>query len=148
MCYLLYLSTDDDTDLTVHNSPLLVFDRNLDQGRKAPLDVLQFVHKWYVGSKTGCSCSFRQFYSTDGGFDAPQDWCPEDADAIQATGQFYDVVAGLIGRGKQVDCVSWWVDAPPIEIVSMNVDMAAVSKGTFLFLENHHYVFCDSRRMA
>lgn len=146
MCYFVYLSTDDETDLAVHNSPLLVFDRNLDRCERAPLDILQFDHKWYVGSASGCSCSFRQVSSTDMGFHVPQDWCPEDPDDIEATRQFYSVVAELIGRGKQVDCVSWWVDAPADKIVSMNVDIAVVSKETFLFLENHHFVFYDSRK--
>ena len=141
MCYLVYLSTDDDTDLTFYNSELVRFDRNLDQDQEAPLEVLQFARKWYVGSKTGCSCTFRQFNSTDGGFDVPQEWCYEEPDAIRATGQFYDVVAELIGRGKHVDCLSWWVDTPPDKIVSMNLDLDAVSKETFLFLENHYYIF-------
>jgi len=148
MCYYVYLSTDADTDLTVHNSPLLAFDRNLDRGEKAPLDVLRFVHKWYVGSAAGCSCALRQFCSTDMGFHVPQDWSPEDPDDIEATRQFYDAVAELIGRSKQVDCVSWWVHTPADKIVSMNVDLATVSKETFLFLENHRYVFCDSRNLT
>lgn len=148
MCYFIYLSTDADTDLTVHNSPLVTFDRNLEHGGKAPLGLLQFAHKWYVGSASGCSCSFRQVSSTDMGFHVPQDWCPKDPDDIEATRQFYNAVAELIGRGKQVDCMSWWVDTPADKIVSMNVDVAAVSKETFLFLENHHYVFCDSRKLT
>ncbi|OHB76399.1 MAG: hypothetical protein A2Z25_18050 [Planctomycetes bacterium RBG_16_55_9] len=141
MCYFLYLSTDDNTDLTAHNSELVRFDRNLDQGEEVPLDVLQFAHKWYVASKTGCSCTFRQFCSTEGGFDVPQEWCYEEPDAIQATQQFYDVVAELIGRGKHVDCLSWWVDSPVDKIVSMNLGLTTVSKETFLFLENRHYIF-------
>jgi len=146
MCYFLYLSTDDDADLTAHNSPLLRFDRNLDQGDKAPLDLLQFDHKWYVGSKSSCSCTFRLFFSTDLGFHMPQDWCYEEPDKIEATGQFYDVIGQLVGRGKRVDCLSWWVDTPADKIVSMDVDLAVVTRQTFLFLENHRYVFCDSHR--
>lgn len=141
MCYYVYLSTDDDMDLTAYNTAILNFDQNLDQGEKAPLDVLQFAHKWYVGSKTNCSCTFRQIYSTEQGFDVPQEWCYEEPDAIEATKQFYDVVAKLTERGKRVDCVSWWADTPADKLVNMNINLTTVSKETFLFLENHHYIF-------
>lgn len=29
-----------------------------------------------------------------------------------------------------------------------DVDLATVSKDTFLFLENHHFIFCDSREAS
>jgi hypothetical protein len=148
MCYLVYLSTDDDTDLRVHNSPLVAFDRNLDRGEKAPLGILQFAHRWYVGSATGCSCAFRQLISIELGFDVPQDWCPEDPDNIEATKQFYDVVAELVGLGRLVDCMSWWVRTPEDNVIRMNVDLASVSRDHFRFFENHHFVFCDSRKVT
>ncbi len=140
MCYSLYLSTSSAEDLTRYNSELLRFRRPGSADEKW-MGVLCHEHKWFVGSKSECSCTFRHFSTTDLGFTEPQDWFPEDADNIQATAELHRVVCRLIAAGEQVDCLDTWYGVKPDEIKEMVVAFGTVSEKTFLLFENHHLVF-------
>ena len=80
MCYSIYLSTDSNRDLSTENSDLLRFKQ---ETIEEPIrSILQNEHQWYVGSQSGCSCTFRHLYSTELGFAEPVDWYQEDDDEI------------------------------------------------------------------
>ena len=49
----------------------------------------------HVGSKSGCSCTFRHLYSIELGFGEPVDWYPEEPDAIEATIQLASTIRRL-----------------------------------------------------
>jgi len=140
MCYSLYLSTSSPEDLAKYNSELLRF-RPPEAADEKWVGLLRHEHKWFVGSKSKCSCTFRHLSTTDLGFIEPQDWCPEDADNIQATAELYRVIRRLIAAGEQVDCLDAWYGAKPGEIKDMVVTFNAVSEKEFLLFENYHLVF-------
>ena len=73
MCYSLYLSTSSSEDLAGHNSELLRLAR-LDGTEPEGADLLRNQERWYVGSKSGCSCTFRHLFSVELGFGEPVDW--------------------------------------------------------------------------
>jgi len=140
MCYSLYLSTSSDEDLTKYNSDLLRF-RPADPTDEKWTGLMWHEHKWFVGSKSGCSCTFRHFSTTDLGFTEPQDWCPEDEDNVRATAELYRVIHTLVAAGEHVDCVDAWRDAKPDDIKEMTVTFDTVSEKQFLLFENHHFLF-------
>jgi len=140
MCYSLYLSTSSPEDLTKHNSELVRF-RRPEPADEKWTGLLQHEHKWFVGSKSQCSCTFRHFTSPDLGFTEPQDWAPEDKDNIEATAELYRVIHGLASAGERVDCLDVWFDARPDAIEEMVVKLDAVSEKQFLLFENYHLLF-------
>ena len=87
MCNVVYLSTDGEEDLSIHNNELVRFEKKQDLSADPALRLLTFPHRWYLGSKTGCSCTFRHWLGVNGSpcFGHPEDWYPEDVDEIQAT---------------------------------------------------------------
>ena len=105
------------------------------------MGLLRHEHKWFVASKSECSCTFRHFVTPESGFGEPQDWCPEDEDNVRATAELYRVIGGLIGAGEQVDCLDAWYDAKSDEIKEVVVTLGTVSEKEFLLFENHHFTF-------
>jgi hypothetical protein len=146
MCYIVYLSTDSDRDLSPENRPpLLTFEK--DPARPEPgCGLLRHPHRRFVGAAGACSCGFRHLHSIDLGFGPPQAWYPEDAENIEATKQFYDVVAGLLAAGNRVDCVAQWEATDADAIAHLDVDLAAVWREAFRFFEDHHFTFTLSGR--
>ena len=144
MCYMIYLSTDSGQDLSQGDQPpLLMFEK--DPERPEPgIVLLRHPHKWFVGAAGACSCYFRHLSAIELGFGAPEDWYPEDAEDIETTKQFYDMVAGLLSAGNQVDCVSQWVDTPADAITHLDVDLAVVPREAFRFFEDHHFTFTSA----
>ena len=71
MCYLVIISTDANDDLSVRNSELLKFTRELPS--IAGLDVLSYANRWYVQSQSLCSCTFRHALEPSLGFTSPVD---------------------------------------------------------------------------
>ena len=140
MCYTLYLSTSSPEDLTKYNSDLIIFKR-LDGEDNEYSSMLKNQEKWYVGSKSGCSCTFRHLASIELGFDEPQDWYPEDDDDLKATTDLFRVIARLVSQGNQVDCLDTWEGAVRDEIKAKIVNLNAVSEKTFRLFENYHFVF-------
>ena len=135
MCYMLYLSTDCAEDLAPRNTDLMRFEKP-DPRFPAP-PALQHAHVWYVGSKSGCSCTFRHLCRGNAEFDfrEPEDWFPEEPDAIAATQQLYAVVAEIVRRGGQVDLADVWISEgiPPLQ--TREVSLSQVSADHFRLFE-------------
>ncbi len=140
MCYQLYLSTSSREDLTKFNSELVRFE--LPQTPKDErLSILENSQKWFIGSESGCSCTFRHFVARDLGFTESQDWSPEDEDNVRATAELYRVIESLLRAGERVDCLDLWSDAARDDIKTVAVNLSAVPRKKFLLLENYHFVF-------
>ena len=140
MCYSLYLSTNSSEDLTRYNSELIKFKR-LDAAANAGLNILRHRQRWYVGSKSGCSCTFRHLLSVELGFGEPVAWYPEGEDELRATAELYRVIARLVSEGHQVDCLDIWAGADLKAISEKVVNLDAVSEQAFRLFENYHFVF-------
>ena len=139
MCYALYLSTTSKEDLTELNTDLVRFERI----RPEDEDARDLLHsqRWYVGSKSGCSCTFRHLTSTELGFGEPVDWAPEEEDEILATAELYRAIRSIISGGFGVDLLNLWVGMERGEVTEMNIDLHSVPEAAFRLFENHHFVF-------
>ena len=146
MCYLIYISTDFEGDLSRHNSALINFEKDFTNCEPEVIDLLLYKHPWYVGSKAGCSCTFRHLSSVELGFGESVDWYEEQSDEIEATKIFYDVVSSLISSGNRLDCIEIWEGTKKNQIKLLEVDLSAVPRDAFRFFENHHFVFNNSER--
>lgn len=144
MCYVLLLSTTSDADLTIHNNKLVRFSHELPQ--IAAVHALQYANRWYIGSQSGCSCSFRHLYSVELGFGEPVDWYPEEPEEIDATLQLIHIIRTLVVRGHGVDCIDVWEhqDMHPVAPDALDVDLGVVKDSAFRFFENHHFTFRSS----
>jgi hypothetical protein len=139
------ISTTSDIELTNYNSKYVVFDKVIPS---LPEEVfLQHAHKWYVGSKDGCSCGFRHLMSEnypDLGFSEPEDWFEEDQEDIEATIELFIVFNEIISSGSKLDCVNAWAgdsnNAPKLS-GDIIVDLTKVSKKTFRLVENYRFEF-------
>jgi hypothetical protein len=141
MCYELLLSTTSGDDLSQFNDGGITFGQSIPD--HLATNALMYPNKWYVGSRTGCSCSFRHLYEPDLGFGAPEDWFPEESSDIEATIKFIRLVRSLLAKGDRVDCVDLWEghgdeSRPP---VSMKVHLGSIRDEEFRFFENHHFDF-------
>lgn len=141
MCYVVFLSTTSEEDLARHNSDLLRFSRELPDEPAAT--ALLHPHRWYVGSKSGCSCTFRHLHSTELGFGPPVDWYPEDEAEIRGTLEFIAVVRALVETGARVDCIDAWSGeaGPAVAEAGVTVDLAQVGDAAFRFFENRRFDF-------
>lgn len=139
MCYALVLSTTASDDLSLSNGEGIRFDKNLPD--LPPFHHLRYANKWYVGSRTGCSCSFRHLYGPEFDFHVPEDWFPEEKSDIEATLTFIRLVRSLIEKGEKVDCIDLWisdgVEVPP----PISVDLNRIRDEEFRFFENRHFDF-------
>ena len=139
MCYALLLSTTTDADLSVHNTELVRFERELPN--LPSVERLRYPNRWYIGSNTGCSCGFRHLYSVELGFGVPVDWYPEEKENLEATLQLIRIVRALIESGECVDCIDAWEHphmhaVPEAELV---VNLAEIKDEEFRLFENHHF---------
>ena len=141
MCYLVYISTDFEGDLSQHNSALISFEKDLTNREPEIMDLLQHNHPWYVGSKAGCSCTFRHLLSVELGFGKPVDWYEENSDSIKATRIFYDVASSLISSGNTIDCIEIWSGTKKDQIKRLKLDLSTIKRDEFRFFENHHFIF-------
>ncbi len=141
MCYVLLLSTSSDKDLALFNNELVRFTRELP--KIADVASLKNNHKWYIGSQSGCSCTFRHLYSIELGFGEPVDWYPEEPEDIEATNQLIVIIRELVEAGESVDCIDAWEhqNMCPVTGSEMQVNLSDVKNEEFRFFENHHFVF-------
>jgi hypothetical protein len=141
MCYILLLSTTSEEDLTKYNNEFVRFTRDLPV--ITDTEKLKYKNRWYIGSRTGCSCAFRHLYSIELGFHEPVEWYEEEPDDIEATLQLIRLIRSLVEKGEGVDCMDTWEhqDTDPISEVELEVDLAKVSNAAFRFFENHHFLF-------
>lgn len=138
MCYVLYLATDCPEDLAARSSQLVRFERAGDEGLPS-IGILTQPHRWFVGSKSGCSCTFRHLYrdSVDLGFGAPEDWYPEEQDALDATRELYEIVKGIVERGHEVELLDCWHGDEDKVAVTLDVSLGEVSAGQFRLFEGY-----------
>ena len=140
MCYVLILSTTSTADLSRFNNDGIKFDGKIPD--HLPVGHLLYSNKWYVGSRTGCSCSFRHLYGPEFDFGIPEDWFPEEKADIDATLEFIRLVRSLIIKGEHVDCIDSWDDLEgPEPVASVPVNLSRISDEEFRFFENHHFDF-------
>lgn len=140
MCYQLYLSTSSTENLSQYNSDWISFG-NSDHLDDRYTAIVENERKWYVGSKSGCSCTFRHLAGGDLNFDEPQDWLPEEQDELKATAELYRVIASLVQGGEKVDCLDLWPGAEPAKIKTMSVNLSVVPEKAFRLFEDYHFVF-------
>jgi hypothetical protein len=94
VCYSIFLSTDSSRDHSAENCELLEFKpESIEQPIRS---ILRHEHRWYVGSISRCSCTFRHLSSTDLGFGEPVDWYPEAEGELAATQSFIKIVRQLL----------------------------------------------------
>jgi len=139
MCYTLLLSTTSDDNLSQFNSEMIRFS-NADLERFS-FKTLLHPNRWYVGSRTGCSCSFRHLAGPEFSFGVPEDWFPEEKSDVEATLLFIRVVRSLLSKGERVDCIDRWEgnDAEVTPWVSVN--LSQILDEEFRFFENHQFDF-------
>ena len=139
MCYALILSTTSGTDLSRFNSEEIRFDKNIPD--RLPSQHLLYANQWYVGSRTGCSCSFRHLYGPEFEFSAPEDWFPEEKADIEATLSFIHLIRSLANKGEHVDCIDAWEGDHTEALHLRPVNLNQVRDEEFRFFENHHFDF-------
>jgi hypothetical protein len=142
MCYVVFLSTTSPEDLSVRDTELMRFEREL--GNEPAIALLENPHRWYVGSqgpKGCCSCHFRHLVSPELGFGVPEDWYPENSEDIEATGEFFAVIRKLIDDHETVDRVDAWTQTMATDICRREVSVSNLQRGEFRFFENHHFIF-------
>ena len=139
MCYSVYISTDSSEDLSKHNSELVRFEKVTDLNDDICTKLLDFPNRWYVGSKSGCSCTFRHLLSIDLGFAEPVDWYKEEQDEIDATRELYSTLDTLLSSGNRADILDRWQGISPEKIAVLDVSLDVVGKGSFRLFENHKF---------
>ena len=144
MCYVTLLSTTSANDLAAHNSKLVTYSRALPGVPEEKY--LRHANKWYLGSKSGCSCDFRHLYvgSVSLGFGEPEEWYPENPEDIEATRQVISLIRKLVSAGAEVECVDAWAhgqdEAEPLA-GDQEVNLAEVGDAQFRFFEGHRFAF-------
>ena len=144
MYYMTVLSTTSQADLATHNNDLVKFSKAL----PGVLEEKYLAHpfKWFIGSKSGCSCALRHLCvsSVELGFGEPEEWFPEEASDIEATKQVAATIRALVTEGAKVDCVDAWahelMDAAPLG-GDIEVNLSEVSDTSFRFFEMHRFRF-------
>ena len=146
MCYLTLLSTTSETDLSINNNELVKFSTELPGIPEE--NYLGFKNRWYIGSKSGCSCDFRHLCSgsIELGFGEPEDWYDEDANDIEATHQVIALIRKLVESGEFVDCIDAWAhgqkEAEPLS-GNIEVNLAAIKDSEFRFFEYYRFTFSN-----
>ena len=141
MCYLIYLSTTSLEDLSHLPSKLYRFLPLTKHDDPAIVNLLGHPVRWYLQCQYGgCSCHFRHLgEGSDLDFAPPADWCPEDADDIEATKAVYDVLEGMLTDGHKVDLMDVWVNTKPEAITVFDVSLSEVDRDSFRFFENRKF---------
>ncbi|WP_372796328.1 hypothetical protein [Pontiella sp.] len=135
MCYALYMSTDCPDDLSRQSTERIRFSR---PSSSCP-SILKHEHKWYIGSKSGCSCTFRHLCheSVELGFRAPEDWYPEDRDGIDATRELYKILKDIVTRGGRVEVLDCWSGDEENKAELLEVSLEQVSADRFRLFEGY-----------
>jgi hypothetical protein len=140
MCNLVYVATDSDEDLTRHDSVHLHF---LKEPGDPALAALTLPHRWFVGSRTGCSCGFRHWASVNPhpAFWAPEDWYPEDGEDLASTQALYRIIEGLVSAGHRVECLDTWNGEDLDSIREQEVHLGDVPIAAFRLFEGYRFRF-------
>ncbi|MFH0782409.1 MAG: hypothetical protein V2B20_10735 [Pseudomonadota bacterium] len=139
----MYISTNSDQDLAINNNKLIKFEKAQNEDEELPKEILSYKNIWYVGSASGCSCSFRHLMTPDLGFSEPVDWYEEDGEDIEATKQLYDVLKKVLEKGKQVEIVDKWTQVESKDIKEMEISLSEINRNEFRFIENYKFILKD-----
>ncbi len=144
MCYQVILSTTSKEDLSSYNGDLIRFSIELPEIPETSL--LKYLHKWYLGSQSECSCTFRHTRADSLGFGEPEDWYPESTEAVEATLKVVEIFRELVSQGNQLDCVDVWEheDMYPAKAGDMEVDLSKIKNSEFRFFENYYFNFTNT----
>ena len=139
---MIVISTTSKLDLSKLNTPLVQFSKDLPNIQVKSL--LRFPHRWFLGSKDGCSCGFRHLDhgNEELGFAEPVDWWPEDAEDIEATRQVVKIFKDLLSNGVQLDCINAWAqddENEPRLAGDSVVNLGAIQESSFRFFEWHRF---------
>jgi hypothetical protein len=139
MCYMVYISTDCADDLSLQRSELVRFAEPSAATCAPYTRILKHEHKWFVGSRSECSCTFRHLCreSVGLGFGAPEDWFPEDQDSIEATHQLYKILRAIVLRGHQVELLDCWSGDEDRDAEPLDVPLSQISLEQFRLFEGH-----------
>lgn len=137
MCYMVYISTDCPDDLSVNTSDFVRFEKPTVEKQCPCPRVLKHEHKWFVGSKSGCSCTFRHLCreSVELGFGQPESWYPEETDGIDATRLLYAILNDLVQRGCRVDLLDCWSGDENENPMPLDVSLSRVPADHFRMFE-------------
>lgn len=140
MCYCAFISTDSGENLSKRNSELVKFGKVEDADIEFCRKMLDYSNYWFVGSKSGCSCTFRYFAEgNEMCFGKPVDWYKEEQDEIDATKELYNTLDYLLSAGNKVDLVNKWVDTKTEDIKTIDVSLNEVSEAEFRMFENYKF---------
>jgi hypothetical protein len=141
MCYGVYISTDSPKNLAESNSELVRFEKVTDPNSDPCISLLEFPNKWYVGSKSGCSCTFRHLHpaSVKLGFSKPEDWYKEEQDELDATRELYGTLSNILSSGYQLDLVDRWEGSQPGDVTTLDVSLDKVPERAFRMFEDHKF---------
>ena len=136
---MVYLSTDCADDLSGLTADLIRFEKPSPENQSPCPRILKHEHKWFVGSKSGCSCAFRHLCteSVGLGFHEPEDWFPEKSDDIDATRLLYAILNDLIQRGHQVEVLDCWSGDENADAISLDVSLSEVAADRFRLFQGH-----------
>jgi hypothetical protein len=139
MCYGVYISTDGSEELSRCNSELVQFEKVTDSNTDPCIDLLNYQNKWYIGSKSGCSCTFRHLMSIELGFSDPVDWYKEEQDEVDATLELYSTLTNLLSSGCHVDLIDRWESTPAEKIGTLDVSLDKITNTAFRMFENYKF---------
>jgi len=145
MCYGLYISTDSEEDLAKRNSRLVRFRKVVDADENPCLQLLESPNKWYVGSESECSCTFRHLApeSSDLSFSEPEDWYKEEQIELDATRELYLVLDSLLANGHWVDLVDTWEGSEgptaPKQVKTIDVSFDGITEKSFRLIEGYKF---------
>jgi hypothetical protein len=141
MCYAVYISTDSPINLSERNSDLVRFEKLTDRDSDPCISLLEFPNKWYVGSKSGCSCTFRHLHSSsvELGFSEPVDWYAEEQDDLDATRELYEALHDIVSSGYRLDLVDRWEGSRPEDITVLDISLDDVPATAFRMFEDHKF---------
>lgn len=139
MCYMVYMSTDCPDDLALRSSDLVRFAKPSSETYSPCPPALKHQHKWFVGSKSDCSCTFRHLHpsAVELGFCAPEDWCPEEQDQIDATRELYGILKEIVQRGHHVEVLDCWSGDEEENAIARDVSLTEVPVDRFRLFEGH-----------
>jgi hypothetical protein len=139
MCYQVYISTDSSKDLAQYNTDFLRLKEVTDPLSDPCISLLEFPRRWYVGSQSGCSCTFRHLMSIELGFSEPVDWYKEKPEELKATLELYFVLESVLALGNQVDLMDRWEGSEPDDITTIDVFLDDVVPQAFRLFEDYKF---------
>jgi|SRR5579862_5611277 len=140
MCHVIFMSTTSTQDFSGVDGEHFLLERLAEVETEPAARVLGYPNRWFLaGRYGGCSCHFRHFLRENPPeFWEPQEWFEEDAEDVDATRAFYDLMVGLVNSGHDLDLGIAWEG----EVASrtMEVSLREVSREAFRFLDGSRLV--------